>query len=553
MHQQQNQEQSNTSNAQHKPVQAKQHSTQAKHRPIQAKQRLIQARHKPIQAKQKPVQAKQRPVQRTTIGQTKKGQPQGSAKFQEIATTMGQQHGVDTTQLKATHNSSFPDTVNAEATIQGNKIDFAPGKDTEANMKHEVAHAIDNAKNGTPKGDKTVNGQNVDTTREQVVDNMAAQPLQRKENQHTSDVVQQGGLSSGGPVQRKYDERHDRKIRRIVNLLENNREIDVHERAGTGDVTDYFAKVGVVGNEEIRHIAYKKNGTVYFLYGGLFADGFDAPIEVSDDNQPVVILGKFAPDWNNPNSLGVRLLLGGNVNDRVGQVSGLPDGLVGHVRGGGGFFTDDTAPIKALSLPHYFRKVNRFISQAVQKRINMYIDLGDTAHNYSNRFREIKAIFLKGWRQMSTQNIEASLNEDDTKIERARAFSKVGLTPNLDGEMLKRNDDLSMLDAGIREGLKLGDQAIWSEDNLSFLRAAFANGAIVRLVSDSVKQKTGFYAKEVDAIFGTRGGKQVLGLAQEYGYIYDERKCVFRPSTTEDAPRQRRNPENLPKGKPQNL
>ncbi|HAS41238.1 MAG TPA: hypothetical protein DCS93_12205 [Microscillaceae bacterium] len=182
MHQQQSLEQNNVSNpqqkgsiqAKHKSVQAKQHSIQAKHKPIQAKQR-------PIQAKQKPIQAKQRPVQRSTAGR-----PQGSAKFQEIATTMGQQHGVDTTQLKATHNSPFPDTVNAEATIQGNKIDFAPGKDTEANIKHEVAHAIDNAKNGTPKGDKTVNGQNVDTTREQVVDNMAAQPLQLKQGENTS-------------------------------------------------------------------------------------------------------------------------------------------------------------------------------------------------------------------------------------------------------------------------------------------------------------------------------------------------------------------------------
>ena len=106
--------------------------------------------------------------------------PQGAIQFQQIATIMGEQHGVDTSNLKATHNSSFPETVNAEATIQGNKIDFAPGKDSEYNMKHEVAHFIDNAKNGTPSGDKVVNGQKVDTTRENVADHIAGGALQRK-------------------------------------------------------------------------------------------------------------------------------------------------------------------------------------------------------------------------------------------------------------------------------------------------------------------------------------------------------------------------------------
>ncbi len=174
---------------------------QAKQKPIQAKQRPVQAKQKPIQAKQRPVQAKQKPVQRNSAGQTK--QPQGSAKFKEIATTMGQQHGVDTSSLKANHNSPFPDTVNAEATIQGSKIDFAPGKDTESNIKHEVAHAIDNAKNGTPKGDQVVNGQSVDTTREQVVDQMAAQPLQRKADEKvSSNETNTSTLSLASPVQR---------------------------------------------------------------------------------------------------------------------------------------------------------------------------------------------------------------------------------------------------------------------------------------------------------------------------------------------------------------
>ncbi len=126
--------------------------------------------------KKGPIQAKQRPLQRT--GALSK--PKGNARFQQIAAAMGEQHGVDTSPLQATHNSSFPEQVNAEATIQGNKIDFAPGKDTEHHMKHEVGHYIDNAKNGVPKGDQEVNGQKVDTTREQVVDKMANEPLQRK-------------------------------------------------------------------------------------------------------------------------------------------------------------------------------------------------------------------------------------------------------------------------------------------------------------------------------------------------------------------------------------
>ncbi|HAS47015.1 MAG TPA: hypothetical protein DCS93_41410 [Microscillaceae bacterium] len=196
---------------QHSPVNEQSHpqssvnngAIQAKHKPIQAKQKPIQAKQKPIQAKQRSIQAKQKPLQR----QTKDGQPQGSAKFKEIATTMGEQHGVDTSSLKATHNSTFPNSVHAEATIQGSKIDFAPGKDTEFNMKHEVAHYIDNAKNGTPKGDKMVNGQAVDTTREQTVDKMAEQPLQRKAHHSSeanlavsaeSQVLQKKGLGGKG-------------------------------------------------------------------------------------------------------------------------------------------------------------------------------------------------------------------------------------------------------------------------------------------------------------------------------------------------------------------
>lgn len=141
-----------------------------------------------IQAKQVPVQrhqgyqahkAKQSPVQRKP-----------TKKSEEIAHTMGQQYGIDTSKLEFNHNSSFPAKMGAEATIQGNKIDFAPGKDSEANIKHEVGHAIDNAKHGTPKGDKVVNGQKVDTTREAAADKMMNTPLQRKEMGQTTEAVE---------------------------------------------------------------------------------------------------------------------------------------------------------------------------------------------------------------------------------------------------------------------------------------------------------------------------------------------------------------------------
>ncbi len=114
------------------------------------------------------------PIQRNT--------PKGSSRFRQIARAMGAKHGVDTSGLVATHNSSFPGKLNAEATIQGNKIHFAPGMDTYHNIKHEVAHAIDNTLNGTPKGNREVNGYKVDTTREEIVDRMAKGPLRPVES-----------------------------------------------------------------------------------------------------------------------------------------------------------------------------------------------------------------------------------------------------------------------------------------------------------------------------------------------------------------------------------
>ena len=66
-------------------------------------------------------------------------------------------------------------------------IDYAPSQFTTANRKHEFNHA--NAKNGTPKGDTIVNGQNVDTTRERAAQKIAV-PLQR---------IQEGGQPSEKP------------------------------------------------------------------------------------------------------------------------------------------------------------------------------------------------------------------------------------------------------------------------------------------------------------------------------------------------------------------
>ena len=142
-------------------------------------------------------------VQRTT---TKPPQdrraPQGSARFQQIATAMGHRYGVDTSGLVATHNSSFPATLNAEATIQGNKIHFAPGRDTDYNMKHEVSHAIDNALHGTPPGGIAVSGKRVDTTREKVVDRMAkdtiVQNRKRRAENYTASA-KQGAMLGGAP------------------------------------------------------------------------------------------------------------------------------------------------------------------------------------------------------------------------------------------------------------------------------------------------------------------------------------------------------------------
>ena len=171
------------------------------------------------------------------ISPIQRSEAKGSSKFRQIANNMGAAYGVDTSNLKATHNSSFPAKINAEATIQGNNIHFAPGKDTNYNIRHEVSHAIDNAINGTPKGDRIVNGQKVDTTREKVVDRMAIAPLK----------IGDGGAITGTkafrikhsppslPIQRaietdhvakNYDELMNMNVKELVNHT--NKQADWH-------------------------------------------------------------------------------------------------------------------------------------------------------------------------------------------------------------------------------------------------------------------------------------------------------------------------------------
>ena len=137
--------------------------------------------------------AKAAPVQRMAA--------KGSSRFRQIAAEMGAAYGVDTSGLKATHHSTFPARLHAEATIQGRNIHFAPGKDTDHNIRHEVAHAIDNALNGTPKGDRVVNGQMVDTTREQVVHGMVNRS--RSVIQRNTSFLYPRSLSSNGVFQLK--------------------------------------------------------------------------------------------------------------------------------------------------------------------------------------------------------------------------------------------------------------------------------------------------------------------------------------------------------------
>lgn len=174
---------------------------QAKAKPNGGVEQTMFGPKPPIQTKEGrkgPIKAKQRPIRR------KRG---NSAKSAKIAEAMGEQYKTDTSQLNFHHNSSFPSSVGADATIQGKNIHFAPGKDTEANIKHEVAHDILNTKRGTPPvADKTIKGQPINTTDEAAADQMMNAPLQMKAEGQTSSIGEGRGNSSSAhrnaPIQR---------------------------------------------------------------------------------------------------------------------------------------------------------------------------------------------------------------------------------------------------------------------------------------------------------------------------------------------------------------
>lgn len=194
--------------------------------------------------------------------------PTGSSRFQKIALQMGRQYGVDTSSLKATHNSPFPGTLNAEATIQGKNIHFAPGKDTTENMKHEVAHAIDNTLHGTPKGDTIVNGHKIDTTREKTVDRMISSnvSIQRKDSKNVlpnSFVIQRRVVNNDTEKNKEAAENPDT----YVNENAENNWFKVLEQFQNGTLKHYkgSALYEISGSPEGLK-SYSRNSFLYY-YG----------------------------------------------------------------------------------------------------------------------------------------------------------------------------------------------------------------------------------------------------------------------------------------------
>ncbi|HAS45876.1 MAG TPA: hypothetical protein DCS93_35670 [Microscillaceae bacterium] len=137
----------------------------------QSQQKSKQSPYKTREGKLGPIQAKQKPIQR------KVKQSNGGDQLKGVMST---QYGVDLSGYTEHQNSSFPASIGAAAAIQGKNIHYGPEEYTEQNRKHELGHIIDNTFNGIPKGDKVVNGQSIDTTREKAVDKIANTPLQRQ-------------------------------------------------------------------------------------------------------------------------------------------------------------------------------------------------------------------------------------------------------------------------------------------------------------------------------------------------------------------------------------
>lgn len=155
-----------------------------------------------IQARQTPYPSKFQPVQRSTVNT-------------DLKEAMGGQHGVDLSGYQEHKDSTFPEKVGTLATIQGKDIHYAPGQFTEQNRKHELGHAIDNTLNGIPTGDKVVNGQTVDTTREAAADKIAATPLQKKEAPHHQ-AQKTETTPANAPVQRYIGARDNQGVIRAT-------------------------------------------------------------------------------------------------------------------------------------------------------------------------------------------------------------------------------------------------------------------------------------------------------------------------------------------------
>ncbi|CAM3183363.1 hypothetical protein [Janthinobacterium lividum] len=187
---------------------------------------------------------------------------QGSSAFRAIAAAMGEQHGVDTSTLRATHNSPFPATVEADATLQGNKIHFAPGKDSEPNIKHEVGHHIINVLRGTPpRTDGRVNGQAVNTSDEAGADRLMRQPLQRRAAP-PQPLAASGQEHDNGPVQ--------------CTIGSANRYISDNElwRNGRNDVFSLLAELYWEGSDEYDEI-YRELMQDLPEFPGPATDGWD--------------------------------------------------------------------------------------------------------------------------------------------------------------------------------------------------------------------------------------------------------------------------------------
>jgi hypothetical protein len=77
-----------------------------------------------------------------------------------------------------------------------------------------------------------------------------------------------------------------------------------------------------------------------------------------------------------------------------------------------------------------------------------------------------------------------------------------------------------------------GNAEFWNTYNEPFLEDAFKRGDNVRLVSDPKTQRTGTYARELDAI------EKPGGLAEKYGYKFDEATNTWRKDPTlNEAPK----------------